>query len=462
MTKLPCHFCCFARYALTATLFVLLCLTSTALPVHAENEDATAKIKIVDAVRAALASNHKLKAMKNISLAQEKDIGIARSSFLPRLFFEERYLQTTNPGYAFMTRLNQERITQQDFNPATLNHPDSISDFQTSVTLEQPLFVKKALVGLDISKTESQAKIAELQRTREDIACQTLCAALTIVSAKEYLKATEQGIEDAREHHRVSVSRHANGLGHYADTLRTSTALAEARQKRNTAEKNLLLARRGLGLLLGSNSAADVTDDAIPLILKDLSYYEKAAASRGDLRAARLRAQNAANSVRLAEAAYYPYIGAGGTYSFNDHNHPFGAEGTNWQVAAFLRWDLFDGAKREYERAKAAQISSSAREQIFALQKGMAYRIYEAYLNVEEAARNVELTREALQAATEGTRILKSRYENGLSPLAELLNAQTSLEQARAGLVAQENASKIALATLALESGTILQDLNIE
>ena len=54
------------------------------------------------------------------------------------------------------------------------------------------------------------------------------------------------------------------------------------------------------------------------------------------------------------------------------------------------------------------------------------------------------------------------RYENGFSPLADLLNAQSSLEQARAGLVERENAYKVALATLSFESGTILKDLKID
>jgi outer membrane protein TolC len=58
--------------------------------------------------------------------------------------------------------------------------------------------------------------------------------------------------------------------------------------------------------------------------------------------------------------------------------------------------------------------------------------------------------------------LLKVRYENGFSSLADLLNAQSSLEQARAGLVERANAYKVALATLSFESGTILKDLNID
>jgi outer membrane protein TolC len=196
--------------------------------------------------------------------------------------------------------------------------------------------------------------------------------------------------------------------------------------------------------------------------LKNLSYYVKAAEDRSDLRAAELRGENAKNNIKMAEASYYPYIGIGGTYQFNDHNNPFGSEGKNWQVMAFLRWDLFDGTKREYERVKAKHLASQAQEYLSAMKKGVSFKIYEAYMNVEEARKNIELTKEALKTAEEGRRLLKLRYENGLSSLADLLNAQASLEQARANLVERENAYRASVASLSYESGTILQDLNIE
>jgi outer membrane protein TolC len=83
-------------------------------------------------------------------------------------------------------------------------------------------------------------------------------------------------------------------------------------------------------------------------------------------------------------------------------------------------------------------------------------------MNVEEARKNIELAYEALKTSEEGARLLKLRYENGFSSLSDLLNTQTSLEQARAGVVERSNAYKVALAALSLESGTIFHDLNID
>ena len=54
------------------------------------------------------------------------------------------------------------------------------------------------------------------------------------------------------------------------------------------------------------------------------------------------------------------------------------------------------------------------------------------------------------------------RYENGLSPLIDLLGAQVSLDQARANAVVREKEQQLAILSLGFESGTILQDLEIE
>jgi outer membrane protein len=419
------------------------------------------QMTVIEAVRSALANNHEIRSMASSSMAQGSDIGVARSYLLPKVTFEERYSRTTNPTYAFMDRLNQERITQQDFNPDLLNHPDAIGDYQTSFTVEQPLYVRKAFIGLDMSKKESLAKEDELKRKQEDVAFQVIRSSLIIISTKEYVQAVAKGVEEAKENLRIANFRYNNNLGQYSDTLRATTALMEAQQRKNSADKNLNLAKRALGLLLSTTEAVDVSD-RVYLPLKELSLYVKAAESRSDVRAAQLRQENARQNIRMAEAGYFPYVGVGGTYQFNDHNRPLGSEGDSWQVMAFLRWDLFDGTKREYERAKAIHLASQANEQLAALKQGVSYRITEAYLNVDEARKNRDLAQEALKTAEEGARLVRLRYENSLVSLADLLNTQTSLEQARAGLLDRENSYILAVATLSYESGTILKDLNIE
>ncbi|MGD0282286.1 MAG: TolC family protein, partial [Dissulfurispiraceae bacterium] len=92
----------------------------------------------------------------------------------------------------------------------------------------------------------------------------------------------------------------------------------------------------------------------------------------------------------------------------------------------------------------------------------VSFKVYESYLGIDEAKKNLELSRSELKAAEEGKRLVQVRYENSLSPLVDLLDTQASLDHARANLVVRENDYRIAVANLCYESGTILKDLNIE
>ena len=94
-----------APYAITVIFLILSLLAATA-----ERGMAETRLTLPEAVMTALENNHELKAQRNSHAAKQADVGIARSFLLPKISLEERYLRTVNPTYAFMTKLNQERI----------------------------------------------------------------------------------------------------------------------------------------------------------------------------------------------------------------------------------------------------------------------------------------------------------------------------------------------------------------
>jgi outer membrane protein TolC len=198
------------------------------------------------------------------------------------------------------------------------------------------------------------------------------------------------------------------------------------------------------------------------LPLRDIEYLRTQSLARRDVKSLELRKENAHNSVKLAEAGYFPFLGVGGSYQLNDHNKPLGGEGDSWQVMAFLRWELFDGAKRKYEKTKAKHQVSEAEEYLEGMKKMVSFQVEEARLTLEEAKKNSELARKAFETAEEGRRLVKVRYEGSLSPIVDMLDAQLSFDHARANLVARENEYKLAIANLCYASGTIIADLQME
>ncbi len=457
------HKCCFhhsrahGRFGLPHGLrwLGIICLLFPAVAV-AES------LSLSEAIRIALENNHEIKVLQSGVQAGKADVGIAMSYLLPGISLEERALRTNNPTYAFMAKLNQERFTAGDFALDHLNNPDAITDYQTSLSIEQPLFAPKAYFGLSMSKKEVQAQEEELYRKKEEIAFRVLQAYLGIQTAASFVRVTNQAAQDVREHLRLAELRYNNGLGLYSDVLRASTAVTEAEQSRVTARKNLTVAGRALGLLLSLPDEVAVRAEQPEISLHGLDAYLDAAARRKDIRAMELRRESARDQIRQAGSGYLPTLGVGATYLWNDHDHPAGAEGESWQMAAFLRWDLFSGARTFHEQSKAKYQALQAEEALSGQKAAVAFGIHEAFLSVEETRKKADLAAAALKTAEEGTRLVRVRYEGALAPLVDLLDAQTALNQARANAAAAENAWISTKARLAYESGTILQDLNIE
>jgi outer membrane protein TolC len=423
-------------------------------------DDRTVSLK--EAVSLALTGNHEVRAFTFSVSAEGEDIGVARSFLLPKIAFEERFLRTNNPPTVFSMKLNQRRFAPADFEIDSLNNPAPINDFQTTFALEQALFTRKASVGLEMARTEFAAKSEDLTRKKEEIAFRVTQAYLATSAADEFVNAAEKALEDAREQVRLAELRHDTGLGLYSDTLRASTSLKEAEQRLVTAEKNRKVARRALGLVIGVEESLAALGGPPEVRLEQQTYYQEAASKRKDLEALRLRQENAKNSVRLAQSGYFPTLGLGGAYQLNDHRRPFGSEGDSWQLVAFLRWDLFDGARREHEVSKARFKVAETGEHLEGLRKAVSYKVYEAYLGVEETRKGLELARAALATAEEGRRLVRARYESSLAIFVDLLNAQANLDYTRANLAGSESAYLRSIANLAYESGTILRDLNIE
>ena len=78
--------------------------------------------------------------MSNLEVVAAKaDYGMSGAFFLPDVSVSHTGFTTTNPLMAFGSKLNQEVLTQADFNPQILNDPDNVENFATIISVQQPL-----------------------------------------------------------------------------------------------------------------------------------------------------------------------------------------------------------------------------------------------------------------------------------------------------------------------------------
>ncbi len=447
------HWC-----ALSATIALALAFFGMD-PHSASAETAMRRVTVEEAVGLARTQGPLVRAMEHAREAGVGEAAAARGALLPRVYMEERFMRTDNPSYVFASKLSEGRFTAADFAIGSLNHPSPINDYQTSLGVEQVLFAPQAVIGLRIANNETEARGSDLARSRDEAAYRAVEAYVGVQASAAFINAAGQALDDAREARRVAGLRLDTGMGLQADVLRTDAAIKDAEERMVRASAMNSNAKLALGLALGLDGPVDIAGPVAPHPVDKLDAYVAQVAQRPDLKAEAIRVKGAELSTGLARSRFLPTLGLSGTYQMNDHETAFGDEGKSFMVGVALRWDLLNGGSRLGELKAARERAAEAASRLDSAQHEAEFRVREAYSNVNVSASAVELeqSREALSA--EARRLVMTRYENGLSTLSELLDAQAALDGARASVASKQAERLVAIARLMLESSTSMDTL---
>ncbi|MDA8388339.1 MAG: TolC family protein [Nitrospiraceae bacterium] len=359
-----------------------------------------------------------------------------------------------------MAKLNQQRFSNSDFAINSLNSPSAVNDFQNSFRLDQVIYSRRLWAGLSMSKEERAARKLDFDRLRQKVTMETVKAYLGVVTAKNALDAAEKAVGDRTEHENLAKLRYQAGLGLYSDVLRADAALKEAQMGLARAQSGYEVAKRALGLVMGRTESVNAEGSGYKVSLGPIGSYYATAVSRPDILAIEARYKKAKSAVSFAGSGYFPEIGATGEYQWNDHRSPIDGEGSSYQVGAFLRWDIFDGTRREHEVSQARAGLNEVREGLDGAKKEALFEVFRAYQDVGEAAKSLDFAKAELASAKEGRRLVELRYKNSLSPIVDLLDSEVMVESARTEAIMAQNNLMEKYFNLGFESGRISEFIN--
>lgn len=440
-------------FLVTLSLAVLL-----QSPSIAEDE----KVSLRKAVELALVNNHLVKSAAYEHKAAEKAITSSRSYYYPHVYLQETVTAANTPTNVFMMKLDQGRFSQNDFEIPRLNNPQSTTDFRTAAVVEMPFLDFTIGTNVEISKHEEGVKRFEFERQKEDVAFQVFAAYVEVQKANAFIAVADKQVADAREHMRLATVRNQEGVGLRSDVLRARTFLSEMEQQQISAGNNLRLAMLRLALVTGNpGRSLDAFDEihSSEMVLGHDELVKLAVENRQDLKAMERNVEKADSGVKLARNAFLPTVHGSASYQMNDKDMPFGRDNDSWMVGATLRWDAFDGFRRSSERERARALKSSAEEYLDRYREEVTYQVTESYLRRDEAGKRLEISRHSVLESEEGLRLVEKRYENSISTLVELLDAQTAVNRARANLIETETGFALATARLYHAAGILLKEV---
>ncbi|RQW78230.1 MAG: TolC family protein [Geobacter sp.] len=410
------------------------------------------KVSLKEAITLAFERNHLLKVATFERAAAERERYESRSRYLPRIYLDENFSSSNSPTRVFMMKLDEGRFGQGDFIIDNLNHPASHSDFLTAFSLQQPLLDFGIARGAEMAEKEEKVRGLALENRRREVAMAVYNACLDVQKSTAFLGVAEQAVVGASEHARLARVRNESGVGLKSDELRARTYLAEMEQQRISATNNRVMATLRLAQLTGGQPgemlemSEELRPSAMTLSIEDLARL--ALENRQDLKGMEAAVDKADVGVRMARQAYFPTVYANAVYQLNDRDVPFGRDNDGWMVGVNLRWELFDGMRRQQGLAKARDMKNAAAEYRENYRSEILLQVTEQSLRRDEAAQRLAVARQALLDAEEGLRLIGKRFENSLATMVDVLDAETALNRSRALLV--ENESNYALATARL------------
>ena len=440
-------------FAVSLGLLLMLMLSVAVYSYAAES------LTLDQAIDTALRNNPGLKAAD--AQIEVADAGVLRSvsGFLPRVTASETWTRTNNPLMALGTKLNQEIVTPADFNPAVINDPDLISNYNTRLAVMQPVFSGgKEYIGRKQARLAREASVQDRERTRQETIYNVVKAYYGVLLAEELHKVALQSLETSEANVNLAQARYTSGAALQSDLLRAKVQRAEVREMVTRSRNGVRLATAALNFAMGVPQGIE-NDYSGTLSAQDVktdinAVLDEAAAKRPDLMSMELNLRNAEKSVTMARSDYMPNLNLMGQMDWNSDKIA-GTDAKSWAVMAVLQWNLFDGLVTRSKVKEALATSSRMKSLEEQTRSGIELQVRQAYYNLTASLDRISASASAVQEAEEGLRIVQKRYETGMTTFVDVLGAESALIRARTNALQALYDNNITQAELKLAVGTL-------
>ena len=372
--------------------------------------------------------NSSLKITNQEYLMAKADFNQSRAVFLPNITASHTGILTTNPLMAFGSKLNQEILTQNDFDPARLNDPNETRNFATVLEIQQPLINVDGIYKRKASKVKMEAIQLQSSRTKEYLTLEVNKAYMQLQLSYRGVEVLEKALTTAEANKQLAENSFKQGFLQESDVLAVDVHVTEVKNQLQTAKSNVLNASNYLSFLM--NETADVvyqpTDSLTINISKELS--KAVSDDRSDIKAMELSTEAYKKMYQSEKMSFLPRLNAFGSYQLYD-NTIFNVDASGYLVGAQLSWDIFQGSKRfaKVQKSKAEYEKSVLEYQQYKSKSEL--ELNKVLRMLHDAENKLKLTELAMQQSKEALRIRKNRFKEGLEKSTDLLIAETKYIQ---------------------------------
>jgi outer membrane protein TolC len=363
----------------------------------------------------------------------------ARGRFLPSATINARYTESSgnivdlgsliNPAFKALNQLTQSQSFPTDL---SLRLPQKQ---ETTIRFAQPLFQPAIAAAYHISTNLRDAQDAQRDAVTRQIALEIRSAYLTVVKARRVVDIYGAAVPLVDENLRLAEKLVGAGKATPDVIFRARADRSDVLQKKSDADRQAVSAAEYLNLLLErplDTPFPVFSDDALGI---DSLPALDAAITRANAGREELRQLNAARGAtsaqkKLAESAYLPAISLAVDYGVQGSKYRFARDADFTNTSLVLSWNVFNGSQDAARAEQAAFDTKRVDAQAALAARQIELQVRTSWASANVAREAISTANDRVEAARRTFDLTRRRYEQGLAPQIELIDARTALTNA--------------------------------
>lgn len=386
-------------------------------------------LSLVDCENIALAQNADILKGKNDLEASQGVVIQTRAVALPQLQATGQYA-------------DKETTLVQTYPGANGGQPHQ--SWNAGIQLVQDIYAGGKLVAaFKGASAERKRAVAQYNTVVADTLLLTRLAYYDVLLADQQITVNEANVKLLQKELDDQQRRFDAGTVPHFNVLRAEVAVANAKPGLFHARSQYRIAKNVLVNLLGYNLPRKVLED-IPMTLTDNfdvapwklalpDAIQLALEQRNELKALRQDIVLQDINVVNAKSGYKPTLSAFAGYNWmnNAFSTDLSDELDGWIVGGQVSWDLFDGALTIGKVKQAKALYAKSKTELEDRSRQVELNVRTSYSDFIEAKEVLDSQVKVQEQAEESLREANARFDAGTGTQLDVLDAETSLTQAR-------------------------------
>jgi outer membrane protein TolC len=370
----------------------------------------------------------------------------AKGLFLPNVSIQARYSRAgggriiefpvgdmMNPVYQSLNQLFSFHGITAYFPSLANEHIPFLreKEHDTKIRITQPLFQPAILYNYKIKKNLSRVDRAKLSVFKRHLISDIKNAYFNYLKTLNVVDLLAKTRKLLLENQRVSENLFNVGKATEDVVFRARAEIADLDQKISEAEKNRSLAASYFNFLLNRelDEAIKIQKTAQLPINKIINVKEAithALTHRDEFQQIQHALSIRKHEINLAGSGSLPSLTAVVDFGFQGEEYRIGKDDDYWMASLVFEWTLFNGSQTRSKKMQAALEKQKLELQRSELEKQIRLQVRDQYHALLAAEKAVEASQQREHSAKKSFEIVTKKYENGMAPQIEYLDARTT------------------------------------